>query len=82
MSAIVKHFASRAFWVADQKLPEQTRRLADKSFPLLHAGRGHPSLQFKRVGRYWSARIGLDYRALAVEVDDGFHWFWIGTHAE
>jgi len=34
------------------------------------------------VGRYWSARVGLDYRALATPVDDGFLWFWIGTHGE
>jgi hypothetical protein len=42
----------------------------------------HPSLRFKRVGRYWSARVGARYRALAVEVDSNFLWFWIGTHAD
>ncbi|WP_414675650.1 hypothetical protein [Methyloceanibacter sp.] len=42
----------------------------------------HPSLHFKPVGPYWSARIGLHYRALAVEVDDGMLWFWIGSHAD
>jgi hypothetical protein len=26
--------------------------------------------------------VGLGYRALAVEVDDGMLWFWIGTHAD
>jgi hypothetical protein len=42
-------------------------------------------LHLKRVkGRegLWSARVGRDYRALAIEVDDGLHWFWIGTHAD
>jgi hypothetical protein len=34
------------------------------------------------VGRFWSVRVGLRYRALAVEGDDGLVWFWIGTHAE
>jgi hypothetical protein len=24
----------------------------------------------------------MRYRALAVEVDDGLLWFWVGTHAE
>jgi hypothetical protein len=42
----------------------------------------HPSLHFKKVGSYWSARIGGHHRALAVQASDGFIWFWIGTHAE
>jgi len=42
----------------------------------------HASLHFKKVGQYWSARVGLNYRALAVQASDGFIWFWIGTHAE
>jgi hypothetical protein len=39
-------------------------------------------LQFKKVGRYWSVRVGLRYRALAIEVDGGYLWFWIGSHAD
>jgi hypothetical protein len=39
-------------------------------------------LQFKKVGRYRSVRIGLRYRALAVDVDGGYLWFWIGSHAD
>jgi hypothetical protein len=39
-------------------------------------------LQFKKVGRYWSVRVGLRHRALAVEVYEGYLWFWIGSHAE
>jgi hypothetical protein len=27
-------------------------------------------------------RVGLRYRALAVEVDEGALWFWIGSHAD
>jgi hypothetical protein len=42
----------------------------------------HPSPQFKKAGRFWSARVGLRYRALAVEDDDDLVWFWIGSHAE
>jgi hypothetical protein len=58
------------------------QRLADKCFDLLKADRTHPSLHFKHVGRYRSVRVGLHYRALGVDVDDGVLWFWIGTHAE
>jgi hypothetical protein len=30
----------------------------------------------------YSARIGLDYRALAVVDGDTVIWFWIGSHAD
>jgi len=26
--------------------------------------------------------VGIGYRALAVDSDDGPVWFWIGSHAE
>ena len=31
----------------------------------------HPSLQFKKIGKYRSVRIGMHYRALAVEIPEG-----------
>jgi hypothetical protein len=77
----MRHFASRKFWDAYQALPESVRALADKNYALLKADPKHPSLHLKRVGDYWSVRVGLGYRALAVEVDDGLLWFWIGSHA-
>jgi len=48
----------------------------------MKANPSHPSLHFKRVGKFWSARVGLHYRALAVEEEHGFAWVWIGTHDE
>jgi len=42
----------------------------------------HPSLRFRKVGPFWSVRVGLHYRALALEEDSEFVWVWIGTHAE
>jgi len=39
-------------------------------------------LHFKKVGRYYSARVILNYLALEVEATDGIVWFWIGTHAD
>ena len=78
----MKHFASRAFWEAYEKLPEQVRDLADKNYALLKENPRHPSLQFKRVGRFWSVRVGLRYRALATEADGNLIWFWIGSHAD
>ena len=29
-----------------------------------------------------SVRVRLRYRALAVEIDGGLLWFWIGSHAD
>jgi len=78
----MRHFASPAFWDAYQKLPQAVRDLADKNFTLLKSDPRHPSLHFKKVGRFWSVRVGLRYRALAIEVDDGLLWFWIGSHAD
>jgi hypothetical protein len=63
-------------------LPPSVRKLADVNFALLKRDPRHPSLQFKKVGRYWSARVGLRNRALAVEIDEGYLWFWIGSHAD
>jgi hypothetical protein len=78
----MKHLASRSFWQAYSNLPEHIRALADKNYALLKADPQHPSLQFKKVGRFWSVRIGLRYRALAVEADSDLVWFWIGSHAD
>jgi hypothetical protein len=78
----MRHVAAPKFWEAYQNLPEKARVLADKNFALLQEDPRHPSLDFKRVGRFWSVRVGLHYRALAVEANDAFVWFWIGSHAD
>jgi hypothetical protein len=78
----MRHFASPEFWAAYRNLPEAVRNLADKSFALLKSEPRHPSLHFKKIGKLWSARVGLHYRALATEVDGDLVWFWIGSHAE
>ena len=78
----MRHLASPDFWAAYQRLPKPIRELADRNYALLKENPQHPSLHFKKVGKYWSVRVGLRYRALAVEVDDGLLWFWIGSHAD
>jgi hypothetical protein len=78
----VIHRASPEFWSKYHALPSQARVLADRAFILLKADPRHPSLHFKRIDRYWSARVGLHYRVLGVDVPEGVLWFWIGTHAE
>jgi hypothetical protein len=78
----LNHFASPDFWQLFHELPDDIQALARKNYELLKANRHHPSLHFKRVGDYWSVRVGRSYRALATEVDDGILWGWIGSHAE
>jgi hypothetical protein len=67
----VKHFASPRFWECYDRLPESVRAQADRNFDLLKRDPTHPSLQLKKVGDCWSVRVGLRYRALAVEVPEG-----------
>jgi hypothetical protein len=78
----LKHFASPDFWACYSGLPKQVQQLADSSYELLKADPHHPSLHFKKIGKYRAARVGLHYRSLAVEVENGLLWFWIGSHSE
>ncbi len=78
----MKHFASPEFWGLYRSLPQPIQDLADRSYTLLKNDPRHPSLHLKKVGRYWSVRVGLHYRAVAVEIPDGLLWFWIGSHEE
>lgn len=71
----MNHFASPGFWQCYNTLPAEVRELTDKNVDLLRADPSHPSLHFKKVGRYRSVRVGLQYRALAVDVDNGLLWF-------
>ena len=38
-----------------------------KTLKLLKINPSHPSLHFKKVGKLWSVRAGMNHRALAVE---------------
>jgi hypothetical protein len=78
----LKHFASPDFWQRFDQLPAHIQQLARSNFELLKANPRHPSLHFKKLGNYWSVRVGLAYRALGKQVDDGILWGWIGSHAE
>ena len=80
----MKHGAHRNFWQAYRQLPAPIRQLARKNYQLLREDVFHPSLHFKEVNQaknYWSARVGLDYRALAKKVPEGYIWVWIGHHS-
>ena len=76
------HRTTPQFWERFDKLPEQVQVLARKNFELLKQNADHPSLHFKKVGRFWSARVGLNHRVLAVADGTDFIWVWIGNHDE
>jgi hypothetical protein len=76
------HRATPQFWRRYASLPKVVRELADKNFELLKENSAHPSLQFKKVGAFWSARVGRSYRAMAIEDGEDYTWVWIGGHDE
>ena len=76
----MRHRANPRFWRCSRQLPEQVQRLADECYQLLRHNPRHPSSHFRRIGRFWSVRVGLHYRALAVEYDGDVVWFWVGPH--
>jgi hypothetical protein len=76
------HRTTPQFWKRFYNQTLTIQRLARKNYDLLKADPTHPSLNFKKVGNYWSVRIGLSHRALAIEDDSDFIWVWIGHHDE
>ncbi|MBE2224455.1 MAG: hypothetical protein IAF02_23140 [Anaerolineae bacterium] len=76
------HRTTPQFWSRFDKLPPQIQQLARKNFDLLKQNPDHPSLYFKKVGRFWSVRVGLSHRALAIQNDEDYIWVWIGNHDE
>ena len=78
----MRHFTSSQFWKCYEELPEAIRRIADGSFEHLKQDPHHPSLHFNKIEQFYSVRIGLRHRALAMEVPEGMLWFWIGSHSD
>ncbi len=76
------HRTTSRFWRYLQQLPEPVQRVARQNFDLLKANPRHLSLHFKKVGKYWSVRVGEAYRALAIKDGNDFTWIWIGKHDE
>ncbi len=79
----MKHYAPKCFWVHYKKLSKEIKALAKNNYKRLKDNPNHPSLQFKEVNKkkkYWSARVGDHYRALAMRKDADYLWFWIGSH--
>jgi hypothetical protein len=78
----MRHKATSRYWRLYTELPHAVQRQADKAFSLLKENPAHPSLHLKKVGLYWSARVSLTHRAVAIKDGEDFAWFWIGPHDE
>ncbi len=74
------HVTSSRFWSCYDRLPADVRAQADKQFAHLKRDASYPSVHFKKVGRFWSARVNQGTRALAVEHGGSLIWFWVGSH--
>ncbi len=72
----MNHFATPDFWHCYHQLPTVVQELADKAFALLRQYPHHPSLRLKKVGLFWSARVGLRYRVLARHRAEGLVLDW------
>jgi len=78
----MRHFASPAFWEAVRQASRKRPRTRRQE---LRAAQGKPAasvITFKKVGRLWSVRVGLQYRALAAEVGVDLVWLWFGSHRD
>ncbi len=76
------HQTTIRFWRCFEKLPTPIKRLAEQNFQLLKSNPTHPSLHFKKTGKFWSARVGLTHRVLAIKDGENYIWVWIGDHNE
>jgi hypothetical protein len=68
-----------------KNLPADIREDAKRAYRIFQKNPGHPGLHFKKLegeDHIYSARIGLEYRALAVLKGNRAVWYWIGGHAE
>lgn len=78
----MRHFTTPEFWQHFEHLPAEIQSLAKKDFELLKQNPRHPSLRLKKAGKFWTARIGIHYRAVAKERTEGLKRFWIGHYSE
>jgi hypothetical protein len=73
------------FWRAYRALPEDVKERARAAYRRFQQDPYHRGLRFRRVHQthpFYSARVGLHYRAVGAMEGDTIIWFWIGSHAE
>jgi len=66
-------------------LPPHVQKQARESYRIWMRDPWHPSLQFKQIHPtrpIFSARVGLDWRAVCIRSGDAAVWYFIGSHAD
>ncbi len=82
---MIQSRTTRQFWRLFSDLPADAQLEAQRAYRRFQSNPAHPGLQFKKLegeDDIYSARIGLEYRALAVMKKDRVVWYWIGNHSE
>jgi hypothetical protein len=74
------HKTTTRFQKCFNKLPKQVQKISKKNFELLKKNPAHSSLELKKIGNFWSVRITMNHRAIAIRDDNDFIWVWIGKH--
>ncbi len=78
-------FLTSQFLTLYRKLPANVREQARAAYALFRQDPHHPSLRFRRVHPtrpIFSARVGMDYRAVGIRRGTDSFWFWIGSHSD
>jgi hypothetical protein len=66
-------------------LPTRVQQQTRQAYRLFRQNPTHPGLRFKQVHAdppIYSARVGINYRAVGLLDGNTVIWFWIGSHAD
>ncbi len=81
----MKSVTTARFRKAYDSLPHRIQHLAKKAYSLWRKNPSHPSLHFKQIHKthpFFSVRITLSWRAIAIKEEETMIWFWIGSHSD
>lgn len=83
----MKSRTTRQFRYLFAKLLSHVQQQARQAYRLFQHNPSHPGLRFKQLNissqpPIYSARVGLNYRAVGALDSDEVVWFWIGSHAD
>lgn len=81
----MKNVKSDEFRARFKKLPQAIQRQSTEAFHRFKENPYHPGLRFHRLRTkdpWWSASIGMHYRAVGLWEGDTIFWDFIGTHED
>ncbi|MSR78414.1 MAG: hypothetical protein EXS63_09385 [Candidatus Omnitrophica bacterium] len=81
----MKSHTTQSFRRAFSQLTAPIQKQAKVAYKSFQKDPYHPGLHFKRIHSVrpiYSVRISKDYRAVCIQSNDEFIWYWIGSHAD